>query len=84
MTTSANVTRYFVKDKDGKDIWDGSQNCMCKNTITEKLKQHQPAIDFTIYLTYLDEEEEDHCTQEMSLHDFLAGVKPKWENTYYE
>jgi len=80
--TSANVTYYIVKDKDGNKIAEYSQNCLCKNTITEKLKSHTPYKDFTLELCWPDEHEAPHYTQEMSLDDYLGGVKLIWLDEY--
>jgi len=79
--TSANVTYYIVK-KDGKKVAKYSQNSMCKDTKTEALKSHIPAEDFTLTLLWPDEYEAPHYTKEMSLADYLLGVKPMWQNEY--
>ena len=80
MSTSANVTHYIVKDKEGNQIAKYRQNCLCKDTVTEKLKSHIPAEDFTITLLWPDEYEAPHYSKEMSLADYLNGVKPEWED----
>ena len=82
MTTSANVTYYTVKTKDGLESWTYRQNCLCKNTVEDELKKHVPAKDFTLELRWPDEDEVSQYTQKMSLADYLDGVKPVWIDEY--
>ena len=82
MATSANITYYIVKDKNGRIVGEYRQNCLCKDVKTEKLKLHVPYEDFTIILRWPDENEVDHFTEEISLKDYLNGAKVnkvKWK-----
>ena len=51
---------------------------MCKDTKTAKLKSHIPHEDFTLVIRWPDEDEVDNYTVEMSLKDYLNGMKPVW------
>jgi len=82
--TSANVTHYEVKDKEGKRVGKYSQHCMCIQTIGEKLRKHVPYENFALTLIWPDEYEAPHYTQEMSLNDYLNGVKPVWLDEHGE
>ena len=79
MSTSANVTFYTIKDKQGDMVKEYRQNCMCKDTdLKAGLKSHVPHEDFSITLCWPDYDEVDQWTKEMSLSDYLQGIKPIW------
>jgi len=77
--TSANVTYYNVY-KDGKLVKTYSQNCLCKQTVREKLAQHTPAQEYGLIAVWPDEDEVDHYSREMNLNDYLMGEKIEWED----
>ena len=78
--TSANVTRYFVYNKLSGLVGEHSQHAYCKNTITTKLKQHQPAEDFTMRACHPDENETEHWSRRVNLKEYLEG---KFKHTFW-
>jgi hypothetical protein len=69
--TSANVTHYFVKDKNSNTIAHYRQNWLCKNTIEQNLSKHTPHQNFTLYCHHPDENEVIHISTEMDLKDYM-------------
>jgi hypothetical protein len=80
MSTSANVTYYTVKYKDGTPVGEYWQNRMCKDTVSKQLKSHIPAEDYMLSLRWPDEDEAPHYTKPMSLADYLNGIKVEWKD----
>lgn len=78
MSTSANTIYYQVYRK-GSFIDEHRQNRLCKSTIKQELAQYQPPEDYSVILRFPDEDEADHLSYEMSLKDYLSGVKVTWE-----
>jgi len=83
VSTSANVT-YYTVFKDDKQIAEYRQNCQCKDTKTEKLKSHVPAEDFTLIICWPDENNILHFSQEISLANYLNGIKPMMKESSAE
>ena len=81
--TSANQTYYDIFTKDGKFVDRHSQNSMCKFTVKERLKQHQPPEDYILILCWPDENEAPHYTEKISLADYLNGKKVVWKAYEY-
>jgi hypothetical protein len=80
MSTSANVTKYFVCNKLGGLVGEHSQHAYCKNTIKEKLNQYQPAEDYTIKANHPDENECDNWSRQVNLKEYLEG---KFKHTFW-
>ena len=80
MSTSANVTHYWVKNKFGVGVAEYSQHAYCKNSITDNLKKHQPPEDFMLQARHPDENECDNYSKEVNLKDYLDG---KYKHTFW-
>lgn len=74
--TSANVTWYYVYDKGAHKVFEGSQHCMCKNTIREKLRALENPEELTLKVIWPDEHE---APQEMFYGPLSEKIK-EWDD----
>ena len=81
MSTSANVIYYEIYNKDGKLVKTHRQNFLCKSRRHELL-EYTPAEDYKIIVRWPDEDEVEHYSKEMSLVDYLNGVKCNWSTDF--
>jgi hypothetical protein len=79
--TSANVTHYAVRDRDGKVVFEGSQHACCKDTIRGRLAALPDKDSLTLHATWLDENEVDQEAIPIPLEDYLAGKRLVFPST---
>jgi hypothetical protein len=72
--TSANVTEYTIRDKDGNKVGKHYQNCLCKTKWHELLK-FTPLEDHTITAWGYDEDEELWEDEPVNLLTFLRNFR---------
>lgn len=72
--TSANITKYLIKDLSGNIVGKHSQHAYCK-TKWEVLEKFQPYENYTIQPYGLDEEEEEWHDQIYNLRDFVGYLR---------
>ena len=80
MSTSANVTDWCVfHNVDEDKHLQFSQHAMCKDNVTPKLKEIPDPENWTLYCTWLDEDESFHESTHVNLKDYMEDkAKPKW------
>ncbi len=72
--TSANVTRYTIRDLQGNEVGQHSQHCLCKPNY-EKLLKFTPFENYTIQSWGEDEEEEMWYGRTYNLRDFIGYLR---------
>lgn len=88
--TSANVTHYYVYDKEGNPVFEGRQNCLCKNTIKTKLMSLKNPENLSLQIIWPDTEEVPHklfdgpLTHKLNEWEYAASVFEKCQREYRE
>ena len=72
--TSANVSEYLIRNKEGVIVETHSQHAYCKTHWGDLLK-FTPPEDFTIMRTWLDEEEEYFQDEPINLKKFIERLE---------
>lgn len=72
--TSANVTKYTIRDATGTKVGKHSQHSYCKTRWHELLK-YTPLNQHTIQAYGWDEEEEEWYDDPVNLLKFLHGIR---------
>lgn len=72
--TSANVTKYIIKNKNGEFVGEHSEHHLCHSR-WHRLYKFTPFKEHTITPIWTDEEEEEHVYETQNLLDFLKNIK---------